>query len=390
VAGNRITGVGSWRDLKPGDQRRARDLGEAILLPGLVNAHCHLDYTNMAGELLPPRSFVDWLMDITASKSGWGYSEFAESWLKGAKMLLRTGTTTVADIEMVPDLLPEIWSATPLRVLSFLEMTGVKSRRPPTEILREALEKIVFLPGGGARAGLSPHAPYSTTPELLRIAAGASRSRNLLMATHVAESDEEFEMFTRGRGAMFDWIARSGRDMSDCGLGSPVQHLERQGALHENLLAIHVNYLAAGDAKLLGRRKVSVVHCPRSHEYFKHRQFPFDDLTAAGVNICLGTDSLVSVYKQRRQKVALSMFEEMREFASQHPAASPATILAMATSNGARALNLAGQVGEISAGALADLITIPFDGKAGNAAGAVVEHTGHASGVMIDGKWFEP
>jgi len=107
------------------------DLGEVILLPGLVNAHCHLDYTGMAGEFLPPKSFTDWIKLITAAKGGWTYSDFAQSWLNGAQMLLRNGTTTVADFENVPELLPEVWNATPLRVFSFLEMTGVKAAATP-------------------------------------------------------------------------------------------------------------------------------------------------------------------------------------------------------------------------------------------------------------------
>ena len=118
------------------------DLGKVILLPGLVNAHCHLDYTDMAGELPPPKTFTDWIPLITAAKSNWSYSEYAHSWLHGAHMLLRTGTTTVADIEAMPDLLPETWDATALRVVSFLEMTGIRARRDPKEILREAVEKI--------------------------------------------------------------------------------------------------------------------------------------------------------------------------------------------------------------------------------------------------------
>ena len=81
-------------------------------------------------------------------------------------------------------------------------------------------------------------------------------------------------MFMHGRGKMFDWLRRNGRDMSDCGLGSPVQHLERHGLLAKNLMAVHVNYLAPGDDTLLAKRKVSVVHCPRSHAYFKHQPFP--------------------------------------------------------------------------------------------------------------------
>src|SRR3984957_6653846 len=348
IAGNRIVSISPWRDAPSVDAKHIRDFGDAIILPGLVNAHCHLDYTNIAGQIAPVREFVDWIKSMTSSKNGWTYSDFSESWLRGAEMLVRSGTTTVGDIEMAPELLPEVWSATPLRVLSFLEMTGVRSRRPPTEILREALDKINSLPSGRSRAGLSPHAPYSTTPELLRLTAEAARKQNLRVATHVAESDQEFEMYLHGKGAMFDWIARNERDMSDCGLGSPVQHLERNGALHENLLAIHVNSLAPGDAELLARRKVNVVHCPRSHHYFRHRPFPLKELADAGINICLGTDSLVSVYRKPKQKVELNMFDEMRSLAKEHPSLSPAEILEMATLNGARALGMGGQVGELS------------------------------------------
>ena len=114
IFNNRIRAVGLWSDLKSEVGAEIFDLGEVILLPGLVNAHCHLDYTDMAGELPPPKSFTDWIKLITWAKAVWTYSEFAQSWLNGARMLLRNGTTTVADFENVPELLPETWSATPL------------------------------------------------------------------------------------------------------------------------------------------------------------------------------------------------------------------------------------------------------------------------------------
>ena len=94
-------------------------------------------------------------------------------------MLLRTGTTTVADIEAMPDLLPEAWDATPLRVFSFLEMTGIRARRDPKEILREAVEKIESLSHARCSASLSPHAPYSTLPELLRLTAALARRKEM-------------------------------------------------------------------------------------------------------------------------------------------------------------------------------------------------------------------
>ncbi|HKS38835.1 MAG TPA: hypothetical protein VJW76_16695, partial [Verrucomicrobiae bacterium] len=145
IAGNRIVSVARWRDLAPPAGEEIVDLGNTILLPGLINAHCHLDYTGMAGRLAPTRTFVDWIKTITTEKGGWIYADFAKSWMDGVKMLARTGTTTVADVEAVPELLPEAWDATPLRIFSFLEMTGVKSRRQPERILGEAVQKIESL-----------------------------------------------------------------------------------------------------------------------------------------------------------------------------------------------------------------------------------------------------
>jgi len=105
VSGERIAAVGRWRDLSAHNRRQTIDLGEAVLMPGLVNAHCHLDYTDMAGQFPPPKVFSDWLKLITETKAGWSYSDYAQSWLNGARMLVRTGTTSVADIEAVPELL---------------------------------------------------------------------------------------------------------------------------------------------------------------------------------------------------------------------------------------------------------------------------------------------
>jgi len=125
------------------------------LLPGLVDAHCQLDYTDLAGQIAPPRSFTDWLKCLVELKRGWGYSDFAQSWLNGARMLVRTGTTTVGDIEAVPDLLPELWEATPLSIFSFLEMTGIHARRRPADVLHEAVQIIESLRHPRNRAVLS-------------------------------------------------------------------------------------------------------------------------------------------------------------------------------------------------------------------------------------------
>src|SRR5437879_1596483 len=139
---NRIAAISRWGNVPPGLRRCAVDLGDTLLLPGLINAHCHLDYTHMAGQFSPSKVFTDWLKLITTAKAGWSYSDYADSWINGAKMLVRTGTTTAGDIEAIPELLPEVWQTTPLRVISYLEMIGITARRQPRQVLQEALNRI--------------------------------------------------------------------------------------------------------------------------------------------------------------------------------------------------------------------------------------------------------
>ncbi len=385
VAGSKIVAVGSWQSLKHRRCDQILDLGDSLILPGLVNAHCHLDYTHMAGQLPPPKRFADWLKSITSIKAGWTRSDYAESWSKGAQMLVNTGTTTVADVEAVPELLPELWNTTPVRVLSFMEMIGITGKRKPRAILKEAVDRIASL-GIKGRVGLSPHAPYSTLPTLLRLVASAARKNRWPIVTHVAESASEFEMFTEAKGEMFDWLKKS-RDMSDCRGRSPVEHLHACGLLGKNLLAIHANYLQDTDLPLLSRNRVNIVHCPRSHFYFRHAPFPLKQLLDSRVNVCLGTDSLASVYKTARQVVQLDMFEEMRGLATAHECLKPSTILEMATINGALALGMSKRIGQLSRGFLADLIVLPGAGSVTSAYETILAHSGKVAASMIEGRW---
>lgn len=387
IDGGRIIAVAPWAEIAGRFKGTICDLGEVILLPGLVNAHCHLDYTNLAGEIGTTSSFIDWIKSITTLKMGMDRADFMASWSRGAQMLLRTGTTTVADIEAVPELLPEAWQSTPLRIYSFLEMTGIKSRREPGQILDEACSKIESLRPSRNQMGLSPHASYSTQFELLLLSGVRARQQSLRLATHVAESAEEFEMFFHKRGSMFDFLLANNRVMDDCGGITPVGHLERAGILGKNLIAVHANYLHEKDAERLAQSGSHIVHCPRSHTFFRHRPFPFLELKTAGTNICLGTDSLASVDKLRGQDIQLNMFEEMSAFAKSNPSVSPDTILKLATMNGALALGMKGAVGELTIGACADIIAIPYSGGIADSHEAIISHSGDVAASMIDGQW---
>ena len=114
ISGDRIQAVGRWDDLRTIHGGDVVDLGHVALLPGFINGHCHLDYTDMGGQLAPAKYFSDWIKGIVALKAQWSYTDFAQSWLNGAHMLLRSGTTSVVDIEAVPELLPDVTRSTPL------------------------------------------------------------------------------------------------------------------------------------------------------------------------------------------------------------------------------------------------------------------------------------
>jgi aminodeoxyfutalosine deaminase len=382
VFGERIQNVGRWKDVRRECVGEVIDLGDAILLPGLINAHCHLDYTDMAGRLSPAKDFSDWIQTIVGLKAEWSYTDFALSWIKGAKMLVQSGTTTVVDIEAVPELLPDVTTTTALRVISCFELLSVRKQRNARRIVEAAVEQLVSM--APQWAGLSPHAPYSTSPELLRAASRVAREHGWLLTTHVAESSNEFEMYKRRRGAMYRWL-KSQRDMTDCDGCSPVAHLARNDVLWPNFLGVHANYLAPGDAELLARSGASVVHCPRSHQFFGHKPFSLAELQAAGVNICLGTDSMATMSKSRGEPWALNLFSEMRAMAKVFPELGPQRLLELTTVAAAKAIGQAGQLGCLASGAIADVIAVPAGSR--DPFEAALDHRGDVSASMIGGRW---
>lgn len=386
IEGSRIQTLGRWGEIFSMSGEQVIDLGESILLPGLINAHCHLDYTDMAGQIRPQKDFPNWIKAILALKSAWSYSDFARSWANGAKMLLRSGITTVLDVEAVPELLPDVWSVTPIRVISFREIISLRKTQESEFKLAQAAAQWAALDGEREPriVGLSPHAPYTTHADLLRWAAHEAERRNWLLTTHVAESQEEFDMFRHASGAMYEWL-KTQRDMSDCGHKSPIQHLDQCGYLSTRLIAVHANYLEAGDVARLASRGVHVVHCPQSHLYFGHAPFPYDPLARAGVNICLGTDSLASVKKNARQAPELSLFAEMHAFASAHPGVPPTTIVQMVTLNAARALGRASDLGQLAPNALADMIALEYSGPVDDGPAALFEHRPKLLTTIING-----
>lgn len=352
VSGDRIVQVGTLEEVGRGAAGEAiRDVPDAVIMPGLINAHCHLEL-GMARGLLPrSEAFPMWVSRLRKSLEGAGSPQYREAARLGALECLKHGTTTVVDVGNTGESLAEL-SGLPIRSYPHLELIGLD---PAVADLRfsAALERLAALPPATDRfhPGVTCHAPYSCSPDLMRKVAAATCLRSGPYTLHVAESAEEDAMFREGRGALFEFCRRIHPALDMRERESPVAFLHRHGLIPGGSLFAHCNHVDAGDIRILAGTETSVVHCPRSRAFFNHGGFPLEEFRRAGVNLCLGTDSLAS-------NEGLSLFDEMAEFHREHPGTACREVLAMATVNAAKALGLEGRLGCLRPGAQADFIAI--------------------------------
>lgn len=382
VEDNRIVAVGTMPDLHWVTDGPIIDLGDQVLMPGLINAHCHLDYTMMRGAISPPKSFSAWVQRINALKRSLDTTDYLGAIQRGFAKLRKWGTTSVCNIEAFPELMVHL-GRSPLRTWWFYEMIDIRHRVTTDDVVAGALAFFQHRANSLDTFGLSPHAPYTASLDLYHLANACASSFTMPLTTHVAESAEEFAMFRHAAGSLYDFMKSIQRPMEDCGQAPPFAHLWRSGAVDANWLLVHMNTLTEDDFLLLAEQPRGggphIVHCPGSHRYFSHPPFPYRRLHDLSVNICLGTDSLASTD-------SLSLFHEMRLLRETQPWLQPEQILRTITVNPARALRRRGQLGRIAPGALADLIAVPVSATLGNVYEEIIEHTAPVSWTMIDGQ----
>jgi len=384
VSANRIVDVGKFDEIKARNAGEVIDLGEQALLPGLINAHCHLDYTCLRGKIPPQKCFTDWIRAINAEKAKLSPNDYLGSINAGFAEAKRFGTTTIANLTAFPDLIPQIHA--PIRTWWFAELIDVRAPGRANEIVDLAIKSLKF----AENWGLAPHALFTASRNLYRRCQEIAQRENVLLTTHLAESGEEMQMCHDASGPLYEFLKSIGRPMDDCGNETPL-HLFLGGipstslrtssdrALPRWILA-HLNKLAESDFELLEKSKIRFhgVHSPRSHDYFKHSRFPFERLRALGFNICLGTDSLAS-------NESLSLFAEMRAFQKNFPSVSPEEILKMVTVNPSMGLHQENMLGRIRPGFRADLIAVQCN-EGENAFEQIVAFDGSIDWIMVNGK----
>src|SRR5205814_3980144 len=199
VSGNRIVDVGRFDDVKTHNAGNIVDLGEQVLLPGLINAHCHLDYTCLCGKIPPQKSFTEWIRAINAEKATLAPKDYVASINEGFAEAKRFGTTTIANLTAFPELIPQIQP--PVRTCWFAELIDIRARERANELVDSAIESldkarpelVQSEAEGGASWGLAPHALFTASSNLFRWCENISRRDNILLTTHLAESREEME-----------------------------------------------------------------------------------------------------------------------------------------------------------------------------------------------------
>ena len=354
VEQGRIVQIGARRDLPAGP---TEDLGDVVLLPGLINAHAHLELTGYAGQL-EPASLWMWLRRLVKLRRAADPRDERAAAARGAAESLRAGVTCVVDISRRGDTWPAL-ADVPIRKICCAELISVANEPPrtPTE-LENAVADVAC--DDLLAAGVSPHAPYTVAAEDFEGTVALARRRGLPITTHWAETREERRWLSRGGGVLGAMIwAFGGSEVIRSPKCAPIEYAERLGLLSAGAVLAHVNYIDDEELGRLARSAASVVYCPRSHRFFGHRDHRWADMLAAGVNVCIGTDSAASL----PAGATLSVLDELRVLRQDRPDVPAETLTGMATTRAARALGLDGQLGTLTPGKRADIVAVPLTGQ---------------------------
>ena len=344
-----IVGIGAAGTPSGRRADRRLDLDDAVILPGLVNAHTHLELAHMAGQVPPAASFVAWVRAMLGVRFGAPatVASVADAATRAIASMEATGTLAVGDIgnteaSVLPLAASALWGVHFTEALGFRQAdagriageAGLGARMAQARLLDHDCTRVV--------ASVAPHAPYSTSAALIQtLAAGmplggmfaSSWPARAVSSIHLGESPEELEFLAQGTGPFRDLLGDLGSwdpEWQAPGLG-PVAYLEQLGALHSGLLVVHGTQLTRQELDVLAGAGATLVLCPRSNRWVGAGVPPVAAAVAAGVRLAVGTDSLASV-------ADLNLFAELASLRSLAPGVPAAALLRAATLGGARAL----------------------------------------------------
>ncbi|HTP67174.1 MAG TPA: amidohydrolase family protein [Geobacteraceae bacterium] len=362
IEGGVITDVGPLDCLRKEYGAPVTEYPDCVIMPGLVNAHTHLELTHFPSWKLrkgidySPRTYVDWVIQVIKIRRSLTRPELEHSLREGIRVSLECGTTSIGEIVSDRSLVP-LYDATELSGRLFLEAIGQEPGR--TGALLDNIEKILpSFAGNRLKPGISPHAPHTVSAGFLRELAGIARRYALPAMIHLSESREEAAFMHDSSGKIaellypfVDWESY---------LPSPLRTtsaawLEQLGVLDSSTSVVHCVHITPDDAQILKKSGATAVLCPRSNERLAVGKAPLHLLQKCGIPLALGTDSLAS-------NDSLSMWDEMRFLASEFPGLlTPDEVIGMATLGGAKAIHLDNVAGSLEKGKRSDFLIVKTD-----------------------------
>lgn len=338
VRNGRVAETGSWRRLRAASPDAVRDLGEVTLLPGLVNAHAHLELSHLGLPAVQGQGYLSWVRWLISQPVA---DLEAKALARAVSQLSACGTAAVADIT----------SRNAAQVADSLETAGIRyvmqferfGYQPDAPLPDIALEHL----------SLAGHALYSTSPESLCAAKKWDDARGRVFSIHLAEHEGEVELLANGTGDFADFMRLRilPRDFTPPGL-TPVGWADALGLLDARTLAVHAVHVSQADIDILKTQGVTVCLCPRSNQIIGVGRAPVRAYLDAGIPCCLGTDSLASAPD-------LNLFEELRALLA-HTGLSLVEAVRLLSANAAGLLGFS-CLGNLAPGAAARFSVLPPD-----------------------------
>lgn len=357
VAGGRIAAVGPAAEVLTGFSGLVCDYGDGAILPGLVNCHVHLEFSALAGKVLPQARWEDWLEAALAAQGALSPAEVEAGIARGMEELGRSGAILVGEVTNTGASWPFL-TAGPLAYHLFYECLGfdlVSAFDLPDKFPWFGRPEVA----AAAWVSAAAHAPYSVSAALFRAVTAWNRARSGVQTVHLAESQAEMDFLDRGGGFFEGLLKRRGRwvpDFQPPGADAAA-YLQGLDFLGPRTLAVHGTQLSAADCGRLAGTGTWLVLCPRANRYTGAGVPPVPELLKAGVNLCLGTDSLAGNWD-------LNLFGEMAWLHENFPACPVELWLRLGTLNGALALGRDREFGSLTPGKQSALGFIPLMGSA--------------------------
>jgi cytosine/adenosine deaminase-related metal-dependent hydrolase len=343
-------------------------LGDVALIPGLVNAHTHLELSDLTQPLEQATPFTSWVRKLIGHRRTRTTSP-VEAMLMGLEESKKAGVVAIGDILSGQALdegkFPEavFHASRGLYANYFYEVIGFKSssienalsQYSPFAVEQEDRRPVLE----DFTIAVSPHAPYSVHPALI----GELTDRSNLIAMHLSETRSELEFLDRQTGEFRQMLEDFGVwEEGVVAKGSKVLNYLEMLEGRRRVLVVHGNYLTDEELVYLSEFQhpdwsvMSVVYCPRTHAYFGHEEHRFREMLNMGINVCLGTDS-------RASNPDLSVYEEVKFLKRRYPDMDSRELIGMATWRGALALGLEKKLGTIEVGKQAKFAVVELGGR---------------------------